>query len=59
MEGTLFGSRSPRSDMLLTVRTLVSDHFFIRLVVTVMNMSYHKDLDPINLPSVGFNILGF
>jgi hypothetical protein len=45
--------------MLLSVRTLVSKYFLMRLVVAVMNMSYHRDLDPINLPSVGFNILGF
>jgi hypothetical protein len=31
----------------------------MRLVAAVMNMSSHRDMDPIIVPSVGFNIFGF
>ena len=57
----LFGSRSPRLDMLLSADTLMSELFLMTTdhsnikVSADNNMSDHGDLDPNNIPSVGFD----
>ena len=57
----LFESRSLRSDMLLTADTLLSELFLITndhsniKVSADNNMSDHRDLDPNNIPSLGFD----
>ena len=57
----LFGSRSPRSDILLSVDTVMSELFLMTTdhsnikVSADNNMSDHRDLDPNNIPSVGFD----